>query len=412
MKYQAFLRDLFDIAVAACQPSACMAQQLSKLDTSNGICVIGAGKAAAEMAAEVHKTLGDKCYGAVVTRYGYESAGDTGKIAVLTANHPTPDDNSLVAGKALLELVKSTPETTPILFLISGGGSSLMCLPVDDVPFADKQQLNQFLLRSGASIDEINTVRKQLSKVKGGRLAEAAKSKHVTLMISDVVGDNAADIASGPTIADPSTKAQALAILQKYNWSPVGSIANYLAKPEAAPKHTAPSEYHIVANAQHAIDAAISVAQQQGWQTQVLGYDIQGEAREVAKLHAKQALACKAKGQRMMLFSGGELTVTVGKEYGDGGPNQEYLMALALELAGAKGISALACDTDGVDGSKDVAGAYIDETTLPRALSAGVNASELLATHNSHKFFGAINDLVITGPTNTNVNDFRAIIIE
>ena len=393
MKYQAFLRDLFDIAVAACQPSACMAQQLSKLDTSNGICVIGAGKAAAEMAAEVHKTLGDKCYGAVVTRYGYESTGDTGKIAVLTANHPTPDDNSLVAGKALLELVKSTPATTPILFLISGGGSSLMCLPVDDVPFADKQQLNQFLLRSGG-------------------LAEAAKSRHVTLMISDVVGDNAADIASGPTIADPSTKAQALAILQKYNWSPVGSIANYLAKPEAAPKHTAPSEYHIVANAQHAIDAAISVAQQQGWQTQVLGYDIQGEAREVAKLHAKQALACKAKGQRMMLFSGGELTVTVGKEYGDGGPNQEYLMALALELAGAKGISALACDTDGVDGSKDVAGAYIDETTLPRALSAGVNASELLATHNSHKFFGAINDLVITGPTNTNVNDFRAIIIE
>lgn len=412
MKYHAFLLELFNTAVAACQPGACMAEQLSKLDTSNGICVVGAGKAAAEMAAEVHKTLGNKCYGAVVTRYGYESAGDTGNIEVLTANHPTPDENSLIAGKKLLELVQNTPASTPILFLISGGGSALMCLPVADVPFADKQQLNQFLLRSGASIDEINTVRKQLSLIKGGRLAQAAKSKHVTLIISDVVGDHAADIASGPTIADPSSKAQALAILHKYNWSPVGSIASYLAKPDVAPKHSAPSEYHIVANAQHAIDAAIKVAQQQGWQTKVLGYDIQGEARDVAKVHAKQALACKTQGQRIMLFSGGELTVTVGNQYGDGGPNQEYLMALALELNGTQGIAVMACDTDGVDGSKDVAGAYIDQTTLTRAASAGVSASELLATHNSHQFFAAINDLVVTGPTNTNVNDFRVILIE
>ncbi|MDO6560605.1 glycerate kinase type-2 family protein [Paraglaciecola chathamensis] len=412
MKYHAFLLDLFNTAVAACKPSACMAEQLSKLDTSNGICVVGAGKAAAEMAAETYRVLGDKCYGAVVTRYGYESAGDMGKIEVLTANHPTPDNNSLVAGKTLLDLVRDTPATTPILFLISGGGSSLMCLPVDDVPFSDKQELNQFLLRSGASIDEINTVRKQLSLVKGGRLAAAAKSKHVTLIISDVVGDNAADIASGPTIADPSTKAQAAAILQKYNWTPVGSIAKYLAKPEVTPSDSTPSEYHIVANAQHAIDAAIKVAEQQGWSTKVLGYDIQGEARDVAKAHAQHALQCRANGERVMLFSGGELTVTVGKEYGDGGPNQEYLMALALELNGVEGISAMACDTDGVDGSKDVAGAYIDSTTLDRAATAGVSATELLASHNSHRFFGAINDLVITGPTNTNVNDFRAIIIE
>ena len=268
------------------------------------------------------------------------------------------------------------------------------------------------MLRSGASIDEINTVRKQLSLVKGGRLAAAAKSKHVTLIISDVVGDNAADIASGPTIADPSTKAQAAAILQKYNWTPVGSIAKYLAKPEVTPSDSAPSEYHIVANAQHAIDAAIKVAEKQGWSTKVLGYDIQGEARDVAKAHAQHALQCRANGERVMLFSGGELTVTVGKEYGDGGPNQEYLMALALELNGVEGISAMACDTDGVDGSKDVAGAYIDSTTLDRAATAGVSATELLASHNSHRFFGAINDLVITGPTNTNVNDFRAIIIE
>ena len=368
MKYHAFLLDLFNTAVAACKPSACMAEQLSKLDTSNGICVVGAGKAAAEMAAETYRVLGDKCYGAVVTRYGYESAGDTGKIEVLTANHPTPDNNSLVAGKTLLDLVRDTPATTPILFLISGGGSSLMCLPVDDVPFSDKQELNQFLLRSGASIDEINTVRKQLSLVKGGRLAAAAKSKHVTLIISDVVGDNAADIASGPTIADPSTKAQAAAILQKYNWTPVGSIAKYLAKPEVTPSDSAPSEYHIVANAQHAIDAAIKVAEKQGWSTKVLGYDIQGEARDVAKAHAQHALQCRANGERVMLFSGGELTVTVGKEYGDGGPNQEYLMALALELNGVEGISAMACDTDGVDGSKDVAGAYIDSSTLDLSL--------------------------------------------
>ena len=412
MDQHAFLLELFNTAVAACKPSACMAEHLNKLDTSKGVCVIGAGKAAAEMAAEVHKTLGDKCYGAVVTRYGYDSVGDTGKIKVLTANHPTPDDNSLIAGKTLLELVKNTPKSTPILFLISGGGSSLMCLPVEDVPFSDKQQLNQFLLRSGASIDEINTVRKQLSLVKGGRLAQAAKSAHVTLIISDVVGDKAADIASGPTIADPSTKAQALAILQKYHWPAVRSIAQYLAKPEPAAKQPQPSEYFIIANAQHAIDSAVDVAQQHRWATRVLGYDIEGEAREVAKAHAQLALACQAKGERVMLFSGGELTVTVGNEYGDGGPNQEYLMALALELNGAKSISALACDTDGVDGSKDVAGAYVDHTTLVRADAAGVNASELLATHNSHQFFAAIDDLVITGPTNTNVNDFRVIVIE
>ncbi|MEM5532512.1 glycerate kinase type-2 family protein [Pseudoalteromonas arctica] len=409
---KSFLIDLFTTAVNACKPSACMSKYLENIDASKGLCVVGAGKAAAEMAAEVNRFYGDKCFGAVVTRYGYESSGDTGRIKVLSANHPTPDDNSLAAGKELLELVRNNPADIPILFIISGGGSSLMCLPVDDVPFSQKQKLNQFLLRSGASVDEINVVRKQLSLVKGGKLAQAAKSDYVTLIISDVVGDKPSDIASGPTISDGSTKADALAILQKYNWPVIAEVEAHLLKPEQERVADTVGEYFIVANAQHAIDSAISVAQHQGWETQVLGYDIQGEAKEVAKQHAAIALEQKAQGKRVMLFSGGELTVTVADVYGDGGPNQEYLMALAEALNGEAGIYALACDTDGVDGSKDVAGAYINSTTVIRAQSAGESLQAQLEGHNSHQFFKAIDDLIITGPTNTNVNDFRVIVIE
>lgn len=302
---KSFLIDLFTTAVNACKPSACMSKYLEKIDASNGLCVVGAGKAAAEMAAEVNRFYGDKCFGAVVTRYGYESAGDTGRIKVLSANHPTPDDNSLAAGKELLALVKNNPADIPILFIISGGGSSLMCLPVDDVPFEQKQALNQFLLKSGASVDEINVVRKQLSLVKGGKLAQAAKSDYVTLIISDVVGDKPSDIASGPTISDNSTKADALAILQKYNWPVINEIEAHLLKPEQPRAADTQGKHFIVANAQHAIDSAIDVAQHQGWDTQVLGYDIQGEAKEVARAHAKIALEQKALGKRVMLFSGG-----------------------------------------------------------------------------------------------------------
>ncbi|ATC87836.1 glycerate kinase type-2 family protein [Pseudoalteromonas arctica] len=409
---KSFLIDLFTTAVNACKPSACMSKYLENIDASKGLCVVGAGKAAAEMAAEVNRFYGDKCFGAVVTRYGYESSGDTGRIKVLSANHPTPDDNSLAAGKELLELVRNNPADIPILFIISGGGSSLMCLPVDDVPFSQKQKLNQFLLRSGASVDEINVVRKQLSLVKGGKLAQAAKSDYVTLIISDVVGDKPSDIASGPTISDGSTKADALAVLQKYNWPVIAEVEAHLLKPEQERVADTVGEYFIVANAQHAIDSAISVAQHQGWETQVLGYDIQGEAKEVAKQHAAIALEQKSQGKRVMLFSGGELTVTVADVYGDGGPNQEYLMALAEALNGEAGIYALACDTDGVDGSKDVAGAYINSTTVIRAQSAGESLQAQLEGHNSHQFFKAIDDLIITGPTNTNVNDFRVIVIE
>ncbi|MBG9994943.1 DUF4147 domain-containing protein [Pseudoalteromonas sp. NZS127_1] len=409
---KSFLIDLFTTAVNACKPSACMSKYLENIDASKGLCVVGAGKAAAEMAAEVNRFYGDKCFGAVVTRYGYESSGDTGRIKVLSANHPTPDDNSLAAGKELLDLVKNNPADIPILFIISGGGSSLMCLPVDDVPFSQKQKLNQFLLRSGASVDEINVVRKQLSLVKGGKLAQAAKSDYVTLIISDVVGDKPSDIASGPTISDGSTKADALAILQKYNWPAIKEVQAHLLKPEQERAADTIGEHFVVANAQHAIDNAISVAQHQGWETLVLGYDIQGEAKEVAKQHATIALEQKAQGKRVMLFSGGELTVTVADVYGDGGPNQEYLMALAEALNGEAGIYALACDTDGVDGSKDVAGAYINSTTITRAQNAGESLQAQLEGHNSHQFFKAIDDLIITGPTNTNVNDFRVIVIE
>ncbi|MDP5133970.1 MAG: DUF4147 domain-containing protein [Paraglaciecola sp.] len=409
-----FLQQLFSEAVSACKPAACLPRYLHQVEAKHGVCVIGAGKAAAEMAAVVHQYFGDACFGAVVTRYGYEQVGDTGRIRILTASHPTPDENSLLAAKTLLQLVKDNPPHIPILFLISGGGSSLMSLPVEAVSFTQKQQLNRFLLRSGANVAEINTVRKQLSQIKGGKLAKAAVAPHLSLIISDVVGDNPADIASGPTISDGKSKADALAILEKYHWPVLPEVAAFLKQPDVSDSDNSASaaHYSIVANAQTAIDAAIAKAQQAGWRCEVLGYDLQGEASSVAKQHAQLALAYQQRAERVLLFSGGELTVTVTGEAGHGGPNQEYVLALAQALNAAPGISALACDTDGVDGSQDVAGAFIDAQTLQRAAAAKLDLQTELNAHNSYHFFHTIGDLIITGPTNTNVNDFRVIMIE
>lgn len=413
MKNQrAFLLSLFEKAVHTCLPSVCLNAHLEHIDTSAGVCVIGAGKASADMAAAVFKKYGNACYGKVVTRYGYGTELPTGNIEILYASHPVPDENSLNAGQALLELVAQTPAHIPILFLISGGGSALMSVPVQGVSFSDKMALHRFLLKSGASIDQMNVVRKQLSAIKGGRLAQAAKSRCYTYVISDVVGDDPSHIASGPTVTDHSTPSQALAILEKYHWPIIPSVEAYLTQAINAPVKETKSKdahYSIVANANQAIDAAIIEAQQAGWQTQVLSYEQQGEAAEVAKEHAAIALNLKEQGKKVLLFSGGELTVTVKDANGDGGPNQEYLLAMAIALDGAQGIAVLSCDTDGVDGSKDVAGGYIDESTLQLASDKGLSAETYLANHDSYHFLKAIDALIITGPTRTNVNDFRVI---
>lgn len=409
---QSFLMSLFNRAVFTCLPSVCLGIHLDNIDTSKGVCVIGAGKAAADMAAAVYKKYGDACFGKVVTRYGYGTDLPTGNIEVLYAGHPVPDDNSLAAGQALLQLAAQNPADIPIVFLISGGGSALMSLPVEGVSFAEKLALHRFLLRSGASIDEMNVVRKQLSQVKGGRLALAAKSEFYTYVISDVVGDDPSLIASGPTVIDHSTPAQALAILKKYHWPTVPSIVQYLSRNIAEQhKKEVKCQYSVIANAHSAIDSAIELAKQQGWHTQVLNYEQQGEAAEVAAQHAVIAKNLLLEGKKILLFSGGELTVSVNDACGEGGPNQEYLLAMAIALNGVKGISVLSCDTDGVDGSQDVAGAYIDQWTLEKAQHKGINPSTYLSQHDSYHFFKSIDSLVVTGPTQTNVNDFRVIMI-
>lgn len=404
------LLSYFQSAVDAAMPAKCLPDYLKNIDVSNGICVLGAGKASADMAAVVYQYFGDKCYGAVVTRYGHSDVGDTGAIKIYEASHPVPDANGQIAAKAIYQLAKDNPADVPIVFLISGGGSALLCLPIDEITLEKKCEINKFLLKSGASIDEINTVRKQLSLIKGGQLARSTRSKMSSLIISDVVGDDPSLIASGPTVSDFSTPKKAFDILTKYQFSD-DEILSILATSTRQPVELKNSDIFMVANAENSIDAAVENAQQAGWQTQVLSYEQEGEASEVAKAHAKLALEAKEKGQNVLLFSGGELTVTLKNSTGKGGPNQEYAMALAKALNGEKGISVLSCDTDGIDGSEEVAGAYIDETTLQRANELGVFIDDYLANHDSYHFFKELDDLIITGPTHTNVNDFRVIMV-
>jgi len=419
MKSKQFLENLYEIAVNESLPSVCMPKHLEKLDASNGICVIGAGKAAVDMAKTFHQHFGDKCFGTVVTRHGYTDKKSIGTIKILTAGHPIPDEGSVNAGKAILELAQSVPKQVPVVFLISGGGSALLSLPIEGVSFEEKMQLNKFLLASGASIDEINCVRKQLSRVKGGKLAQAVKGEFYTLIISDVVGDDPSTIASGPTVQDTNTGVEALNVLQKYNWQPVRSITQaLLSKYEAHDKDTtalfkrSANNLTIMANARQSIDKAISTIDKDGWQVKVLNYDEVGDANEVAKQHAAIAIKELENNEPTLLISGGELTVTLSDNAGRGGPNQQYMLALAVALNGAKGISALACDTDGIDGNEDVAGAFIDETTLNRAKSINLTADDYLARNDCFSYFNAIGDLIITGPTHTNVNDFRVIMID
>ncbi|WP_077340690.1 glycerate kinase type-2 family protein [Pseudocolwellia agarivorans] len=419
MKTKKFLQNLFEIAVNESLPSVCMPKHLENIDASNGLCVIGAGKAAVDMANTMHQFFGEKCYGTVVTRHGYTNNLSIGRIKILTAGHPIPDEGSIEAGKEILALAHSVPKDVPVVFLISGGGSALLSLPIEGVSFAEKMQINKFLLASGASIDEINCVRKQLSQIKGGKLAEAVKGEFYTLIISDVVGDDPATIASGPTIKDNTTGEQALNVLTKYHWQPIASVEKALLAEQVKEGISAQSifpepikNFTIMANARQSIDKAIASVDLAKWKIKVLNYDEIGDANKVAAEHAKIALKTQMLNEPTLLFSGGELTVTLDKEAGHGGPNQQYMLALAKELQGAKGISALACDTDGVDGNQDVAGAFIDETTIKRAQDKGLLLESYLKKNNSFNFFEPLGDLIITGPTHTNVNDFRVIMIE
>lgn len=411
------LRDMFDAAVAAAQPARCLPPFLQQLPPGR-LLVIGAGKASAEMAQVVEQHWDGPLQGLVVTAYGHATACK--HIEIVEAAHPVPDAAGEQAARRIMALVQDlTPEDT-VLCLISGGGSALLPLPLPGITLEHKQQLARALLQSGASISEINTVRRHLSAIKGGRLAaQCHPARRLTLLISDVPGDQLADIASGPTVGDATTCADALEILQRYDIEMPDAVRQLLdsgagesVKPDDA--RLQGSTAQLVATPQRALQAAARVAEAAGVTPYILGDSIEGESREVGKVLAGLTQQVLLHGQPFqppcVLLSGGETTVTV-RGQGRGGRNVEYLLSLGLSLRGAARVWALAADTDGVDGLEPIAGAILTPDTLERAWAQGLSPVQSLQDNDGHGFFGALDDAVITGPTRTNVNDFRAILI-
>lgn len=403
------LRAMFDRAVAVADPMASLAGFLPERPAGR-VLVIGAGKASARMAEAVEAAWGP-CEGLVITRYGY--ARPTQGIEIVEAAHPVPDQAGVDATRRMLALLEDLGEGDFVLALISGGASALVCAPAGEVTLEEKQAVNRALLASGAPIGQMNVLRKHLSRVKGGQLAAAAyPARMLALMVSDVPGDDPALIGSGPTVGDRSTVADARAILDRWGIEAPPSVHAVLEGTTGvrAPEDPALSrvENVVYAAPSRSLEAAAELARAQGHAVEILGDALEGEARDVAARHA--ALALAAPGPRVIL-SGGELTVTRRGD-GIGGPNAEYALALALALDGAPRIHAIACDTDGVDGAAEVAGALVGPDTLARAAAAGADPGAALERNDAHGFFGRIGAQVVTGPTLTNVNDFRAILIE
>jgi hydroxypyruvate reductase len=429
-----FLRQLFDAAVERALPLKNTAAFLPNVPKGRTL-VLGAGKAAGAMAHAV-EALWPKdapLSGMVVTRYGHtpeRPAGVPERLKVVEASHPVPDAAGLAAAEEILNLTKGLTSDDLVLCLISGGGSALLTLPAVGLSLVEKQAINQALLKSGANISEMNCVRKHLSRIKGGRLAAAcAPAKVVTLTISDVPGDDPSIIASGPTVPDPSSCADALDILQRYNIEVSALVLNALqqgAFETPKPGHDLfnSNQVHLIATPAQSLQAAAALVESKGLRAYVLSDEIEGESREVGKVHAALARA-SAKGmgpfvRPCVILSGGETTVTVqsGKvksgpkaREGRGGRAGEFCMGLALALQGQEGVWALAADTDGIDGIEDNAGALVTPDTLLRGRMAGRSLDEHLACNDAYGYFQALNDLVFSGPTHTNVNDFRAILV-
>ncbi|MGD1888476.1 MAG: glycerate kinase [Cohaesibacteraceae bacterium] len=407
------LRSLFDEAVRVADPMVCVPKALPPKPDGR-VLVIGAGKASARMAEAVEAEWGP-CDGLIITRYGYERPLQG--LTLKSASHPVPDQAGMEATRELRALLATADENTFVLALISGGGSALMIDPAGDMTLAEKQAVNEALLASGAPIDKMNVVRKHLSRIKGGQLAAAAyPASLLALMISDVPGDDPAYIASGPTVGDASTPADALAIVEGYKIDLPESARAVLSGDTGvvAPGDTrlSTTTNQVIAAPSQSLEAARAMAEKDGIAVTILGDDLEGEARELAAQQAAMALKLRAKiTQPTLLLSGGECTVT-RRGKGVGGPNAEYALALAIALDGASGIHALACDTDGVDGAAEVAGAIVTPDTLVKAKSVGIDPDRALANNDAHSFFAAIDSQVVTGPTLTNVNDFRAILIK
>lgn len=413
---RAVLRRLFDAAVASADPAAAVLRHLP--EKPKGRCVVvGAGKASAAMAAALDAAWPDvDVSGVVVTRYGH--AVLAGRVRILEASHPVPDTMSETAARDILAAVKGLTPNDLVVALISGGGSALMVAPAGNMTLADKQAVNRALLASGATIGDMNAVRKHLSAIKGGRLAQAAQpARVVTLVISDVPGDDPAAIASGPTIGDASTMADVRDIIRRYDLDLPPAARAVIEAGKETPKFEAlPGEVAIIAAPSLALAAAAEEARRNGLTPLILGDAIEGEAREAGIVMAGIARSAKTKGLPIrapaVLLSGGETTVSIGKgPAGAGGRNTEFLLGLAVGLAGADGIFAIAGDSDGIDGTEDAAGAIVTPDTLTRARLLGLDARAYLAAHDSYRYFAELGDLVKTGPTLTNVNDIRAIII-
>ncbi|HXQ41869.1 MAG TPA: glycerate kinase [Candidatus Udaeobacter sp.] len=415
--YRALLRRMFDAALAACDPARCLPPHLPAAPKGRTI-VVGAGKAAGAMAKAVEDHWPGPLEGIVVTRYGHGVA--CRRIEVIEASHPVPDAAGARAAERILAAVRGLGPDDLVLCLMSGGASALLAPAAPGLTLADKQHVNKALLRSGATISEMNCLRKHLSAIKGGRLAAAAApARVVTLAISDVPGDDLSVIGSGPTVADPSTFAEARAVLAKYGIVPSDAVTRYLASDDETPKPGDPrlarAEAMLIARPQDALEAAAKLALEAGYRPVILSDSLEGEARDVALVHAGIARQIVNHGQPApapaVLISGGETTVTLrGK--GRGGRNVEFLLALAVALNGQPRIYAIACDTDGIDGSEDNAGALLMPDSLARARAKGLDGKAMLADNDGYGFFSGIGDLVVTGPTLTNVNDFRAILVE
>jgi glycerate 2-kinase len=419
---RAFLRSLLDTAIAAAAPAEVLPSRLPAPPKGRAI-VIGAGKAAAAMAQTVERNWRGPLSGMVITRHGYGVPCE--RVEVVEASHPVPDQKGRDAARRILALVDGLSADDLVLFLASGGGSALMALPAAGIALEDKQEVTRALLKSGATIGEINCVRKHLSAVKGGRLAVAAyPARVVTLAISDVAGDDPAVIASGPTVGDPSSFADARAILAKHRIDPPPAVARRFAEgadetPKPGDPRLARGDYVLVATPQRALEAAAATARAAGVVPLVLADAIEGEAREVALVHA--AIARQAASARLeigdttlalpaVILSGGEATVTV-RGQGRGGPNTEFILALALALRGHPQIHALAADTDGIDGTEDNAGATCGPDTLARAAATGTDLAKALAGNDAYGAMAALGAIEVTGPTRTNVNDFRALLV-
>lgn len=415
-KYTSLLQRIFQTTVNAALPTDKLTPFLPKNKPKGRTIVIGAGKAAASMAFELERVYPYPLSGLVITRYDHGLA--TQYIKVIEASHPVPDEQSLLAAQDLLQSAQGLSEDDLVICLLSGGASALMSLPIPSITLDDKRAVTSALLKSGAPIHHMNTVRKHLSAIKGGQLAKACEPAQVlSLIISDVVGDDLSVIGSGPTVPDPSTFDDVRTIIKQYDLRLPETVTQFLehaTTQDETPKSLSNNQAHLIATAKTAFEAATHFAKSAGLNVLFLGDDIEGESKQVAENHADLAKKIKFGQHKIqtpaLILSGGETTVTMAKQ-GKGGRNSEFLLALTIALDGLENVYAMACDTDGIDGSEDNAGAIITPETLKQAEALNINASTYLQAHDAYTFFEKLDDLIITGPTRTNVNDFRAILI-